>query len=398
MSSELQPQKSIRRDNAVIELLGTAHVSRVSAEAVRHQLETGSFDAVAVELCPSRYNAILNPDVLAKMDLFQVIRDGKVMMVVASLALGAYQQRLAEQFDIEPGAEQREAIRLAREKGLPVLLIDREIGVTLKRVSASVPWWKRMQLMTGLALSIVVDDEVDEDEIERLKEGDMLESTFGQFASEEKALFGSLIDERDQYMAARLRDEIMTDGYSNILAVIGAGHLKGTAEYLGAETRSPKKIIAELDQMPRKKRWTRLIPWFIVAIIFVGFGIGFYRSPELGWELVLDWVLINGVLSAAGALIAGGHPLTVVTAFVAAPITSLNPTIGAGMVTAAAELYLRKPRVGDFSTLKHDTTALKGWWKNRVSRTLLVFLFSTLGSAAGTYIAGFRIFGKLAGG
>ncbi len=135
-----------------------------------------------------------------------------------------------------------------------------------------------------------------------------------------------------------------------------------------------------------------------MALVFVGFAIGFSRSPELGWELVTEWVVINGTLSALGALLAAAHPLTVAAAFIAAPITSLNPTIGAGMATAAAEIYLRKPQVGDFGELRHDTTTLKGWWRNRVSRTLLVFLFSTLGSAAGTYLAGFRIFDKLVGG
>ncbi|MCU7960133.1 MAG: TraB/GumN family protein [gamma proteobacterium symbiont of Bathyaustriella thionipta] len=397
MSTETQPHKTVHIHDASIELLGTAHVSRVSADAVSSRLESGNYDAVAVELCPSRYNALLDPDALARMDLFQVMREGKVMMVVASLALGAYQQRLADQFGIEPGAEQRAAIRIAKEKGLPILLIDREIGITLKRVSAAVPWWKRMTLLTGLAMSIVVDEEVSEEEIERLKEGDMLESTFGQFANEEKALFHALIDERDQYMAARLREDIENDGHKNILVVIGAGHLQGTAGYLSEQTLPPREVIQPLDQLPQKKRWPRLIPWIIVAVIISGFIIGFIRSPDLGWQLVLDWVLINGVLSALGALLAAAHPLTILTAFVAAPITSLNPTIGAGMVTAAAEIYLRKPKIGDFSTLKQDTTRLIGWWKNRVSRTLLVFLFSTLGSAAGTYIAGFRIFGRLAG-
>jgi pheromone shutdown protein TraB len=135
----------------------------------------------------------------------------------------------------------------------------------------------------------------------------------------------------------------------------------------------------------------------IVALVLIGFAVGFYRSPELGWSLVRDWVLINGTLSALGALIATAHPLTVLTAFIAAPITSLNPTVGAGMVSAAAEVVLRRPQVGDFSSLRHDTTKLSGWWKNRVSRTLLVFLLSTLGSAIGTYLAGFRILDQLVG-
>jgi pheromone shutdown-related protein TraB len=198
-------------------------------------------------------------------------------------------------------------------------------------------------------------------------------------------------------MAARLLQEIESQGHENLLAVVGAGHLNGIARYLQAPTDSPETVIAALDQEPRPSRWPKLIPWVIVALVVTGFVIGFQRNPELGWELVLDWILINGGLSALGALLAAAHPLTVVTAFLAAPLTSLNPTIGAGMVTAAAEIFLRKPTVADFGKLRHDTTSLRGWWHNRVSRTLLIFFLSTLGSAIGTYVAGFRIFSRLTG-
>ena len=392
-----EPRIDLQLGASRVTLLGTAHVSRASAEQVRELMERGEYDAVAVELCPSRYNALLNPDELAKMDLFRVLRDGKAPMVVASLALGAYQQRLADQFGIEPGAEQRQAIRSAQDSKLPILLIDREIGVTLKRVSRNLPWWQRFGLFAGLVASLVTSEEVDEAEIERLKEGDVLESTFAQFAERERHLYQPLIEERDQYMAARLRQEVERSGHANVLAVVGAGHLAGIARALEQQSAPPAQLVAELDRIPAPSRWPKLIPWLIVALILVGFGIGFSRSSELGWQLVLDWVLINGGLSALGALIAMAHPLTTLTAFLAAPLTSLNPTIGAGMVTAAVEIYLRRPEVGDFSRLRKDTTSLKGWWRNRVSRTLLVFLFSTLGSAAGTYLAGFRIFGRLAG-
>ncbi len=392
-----EPRIDLQLGASRVTLLGTAHVSRASAEEVRELLAGGDYDAVAVELCPSRYNALLNPDELAKMDLFRVLRDGKAPMVVASLALGAYQQRLADQFGIEPGAEQRQAIRSAQDSKMPILLIDREIGITLKRVSRNLPWWQRFGLFAGLVASLVTSEEVDEAEIERLKEGDVLESTFAQFAERERHLYRPLIEERDQYMAARLRQEIERSGHANVLAVVGAGHLAGIARALEEQSAPPAQMVAELDRIPAPSRWPKLIPWLIVALILVGFGIGFSRSSELGWQLVLDWVLINGGLSALGALIAMAHPLTTLTAFLAAPLTSLNPTIGAGMVTAAVEIYLRRPEVGDFSRLRKDTTSLKGWWHNRVSRTLLVFLFSTLGSAAGTYLAGFRIFGRLAG-
>jgi len=395
--SDQEPSAEIRIGDSRVTLLGTAHVSRASAEQVKNLLATGEYDAVAVELCPSRYNALIDPDALSRMDLFRVFKEGKASMVAANLALGAYQQRIAEQLDIEPGAEQRAAVHYARSNDTPVLLIDREIGVTLKRVMHNIPWWRRLGIVAGLLASVISKEEVSEEEIEGLKQGDMLETTFAEFAENRQDLYLPLIDERDRYMAARLQQEASTHSHENILAVIGAGHLKGIGNYLQQTSENPAETIERLDLLPRPSRWPQLIPWVIVALVLVGFSIGFSRSPELGWQLVLDWVLINGSLSALGALVAAAHPLTVITAFLAAPITSLNPTIGAGMVTAAVEIYLRKPQVGDFSKLRHDTTRLKGWWQNRVSRTLLVFLFSTLGSAAGTYLAGFRIFDRLSG-
>jgi len=398
MNSKAEPLFAVKLDHCDITLLGTAHVSRASAEKVRELLDSGGYDAVAVELCLSRQQALMQPDALAQMNLFQVLRQGKAPMVVASLALGAYQQRLAEQFGIEPGAEMRAAIDCARIHDLPVLLIDREVGVTLKRIYRNVPWWRRFYLGAGLLASVIANEKVSEAEIEQLKEGDILETTFAQFADQERDLYLPLIDERDRYMAARLQLEAASGAYRRILAVVGAGHLRGIRQYLPEPLEpTPAQVIEELDRTPPPRRWPKLLPWLLVAVICVGFGIGFARSPELGWTLVLDWILINGGLSALGALIAGAHPFTIIGAFAAAPVTSLNPTVGAGMVTAAIEIYLRKPSVGDFSRLRKDTTHFKGWRHNRVARIFLVFLLSTLGSAVGTYIAGFRIFERLIG-
>ncbi|WP_089728163.1 TraB/GumN family protein [Candidatus Thiosymbion oneisti] len=396
MHASEEPRIDVRLGNSELTLLGTAHVSRASADKVRGLLQGGDYDAVAVELCPSRHQALMDPDALARMDLFSVIRQGRVYMVVASLALAAYQQRLADQFGIEPGAEQRAAILVARERRLPVLLVDREIGVTLKRTAGNLSWWKRFGLFSGLLATLLSREEVTEEEIERLKEGDVLETTFAEFAEDRRDLYVPLIDERDRYMAARLREEIASKRHEKVLAVLGAGHIEGVAGHLReVPGRDPRAELAELDRLPSPQRWPKLIPWLVVVLVLGGFGYGFYQSPGLGLRVVLDWVLINGSLSALGAAVAAGHPLTVVTAFLAAPLTSLNPTIGAGMVTGAAELYLRRPSIGDFGRLRRDTATLKGWWRNRVSRTLLVFLFSTLGSAIGTYVAGFRIFERL---
>lgn len=378
-------------------LLGTAHVSHASMEAVRELLENGDYDTVAVELCAGRHHLMTEPDAMADLDLFAVIRSGKAPLIAASLALGAYQQRLAEDLGIEPGAEMREAVRYAREHTLPLWLIDRDVGITLRRVYRSVPWWQRFNLIAGLLASVVAREQVTSEDIEKLKRGDMLSNTFEHFAEQSPGLYQALIGERDQFMAARLRQELdKPSAPRRILAVIGAGHLQGIAHELEQPSAvSPTAQVAELARVPSRSRWPQIVPWIIVALVLTGFAIGFYRSPDLGWTLVADWVLINGILTAIGVTIARGHPLTIISAFFAAPLTSLNPTIGAGMVTGAVETWLRKPRVSDFSRLRHDAAKIKGWWQNRVTRVLLVFLFGTLGSAIGTYVAGFRIAERL---
>ncbi len=395
MAESLEPRCEIVLNEVHVTLLGTAHVSRVSAEQVQRMIQGGDYDAVAVELCRSRFNALMDPRSLAQMDLFSVIRQNRVYMVVANLALSAYQQRLADQFGIEPGAEQRTALRLAKERDLPILLIDREIGITLKRISANLGWWKRYSLFSGLLAAMVTSNEVTEEEVERLKEGDVLETTFAEFATDRRDLYVPLIDERDRYMAAKLRREVARLGVKRVLAVVGVGHLKGIADKLEQDRADPMKILADLERLPSPSRWPKILAWAVLVLLLGGFAWGFAMNPGFGWDLVITWVVITGGLSALGTIIAAGHPLTVLSAFLAAPLTTLNPAIGAGMITGAVELYLRKPSVGDFSRLRADVATWTGWWRNRVSRILVVFLLSNLGAAAGTYVAGFRIVGKI---
>jgi pheromone shutdown-related protein TraB len=393
------PRRTVTRDGTHFTLLGTAHVSRSSAEDVTVLLGSDEFDAVAIELCPARHHALVNPDVWGQTDLYRVFKEGRTTMMAASLALGAYQQRLAEQFGIEPGAEMRAAMEGALARGLPVLLIDRDIGITLRRVYHNVPWWQRLGIFGGLLGSVLSREQVSEEEIERLKEGDILETTFAEFADRSTVLYVPLIAERDEYMAARLCEETREPGCRKVLAVVGAGHLKGIADHLerGEVCADPAQAVQRLERLPPPARWPKVLPWLIVAAILAGFLIGFSRSPELGMLMLWDWILINGVLSALGVIIATGHPMSILAAFLAAPWTSLNPMIGASMVAGAVELYYRKPRVADFNALRHDVTHWRGWWRNRVSRTLLVFFLAGFGSTLGTYIAGFRIYDRLIG-
>lgn len=395
MQSIEEPRREITIGETRITLLGTAHISRASAEQVRQLIEGGTYDAVAVELCRNRYGAITDPKSLSQMDLFSVIRGGRVYMVVANLALSAYQQRLADQLNIEPGAEQRAAIRLAKEQGLEVLLIDREIGLTLKRISANLGWWKRYTLFAGLFAALLSSDAVSEEEVERLKEGDVLEAAFAELANDRRELYAPLIEERDRYMAARLRLEASKEKVSNILAVVGVGHLNGIANHLENDREPAQSILSALEQLPPTSRLPKLIPWSILALVLGGFVYGFVQSPQLGWDLLGAWVLITGGLCALGTLLAGGHPLTVFSGFLAAPLTTLHPAIGAGMVTGAVELSMRKPRVGDFSRLREDVGHLGGWWRNRVARVFVVFMLSSLGAAIGTYVGGFHIADRL---
>lgn len=390
-----QPLRETEVGGARVTILGTAHVSRASAEEVERLLRSGDYDAVALELDPGRHAALTEPDRWAKTDLFQVLREGKAAMMAANLALGAFQQRLAEQSGIEPGEEMRRALRVAGELKLPVLLIDRDIGVTLRRVYGSVGFWKRLTLLAGLMGSVVSREEVTPEEIERLKEGDVLEATFTEFSDKEGSLYTPLIEERDRYMAARLREETSRGTFERVLVVIGAGHLKGLHERLEHPPQTPPaEELRALTTIPKGVPWGQIVSWALVAFFVLGFALAFIQSPEVGWQLVTRWLLLNGGLAALGAVVALAHPLTVVATFLGAPIGTLSPTLGVGLIAAAAELWLRKPQMGDFAALRHDITETRGWWRNKVARIFLIFFLTSIGGAVGNYLTLPRLIGQ----
>jgi pheromone shutdown-related protein TraB len=395
---EGQPLERIERDGVEYVVLGTAHVSLTSVEAVKALLAQEQFDAVAIELCDSRAQGMRDPEAFKQMDLLQVIRQGKVGMVAASLVLSTFQKRLADQHGIEPGAEMKAAMDGATAQGLPLWLIDREVGTTLRRAWHSVGFWQRFGLMGGLLASVFEREAIDEKEIEKLKEGDMLESAFSEFATESAPLYRSLIAERDTYMAARLREQAERGHFGagkKVLVVIGAGHLKGMGEQLRVQQEDPILTAAELAKAPPKSRWPKWIALALVIAVFVAIAFAFHRNTALGAQALRDWVLLTGGFAAVGAIIAGGHPLSVVAAFIAAPIKPFRPGIPSGGISAMVEAWIRKPRVADFETLRDDITHWSGWWKNRVARTLLNFFLVCLGTIVGEYSAGIHIFKSL---
>ena len=389
-----QPVIEVERDGVHYTLLGTAHVSKASIDAVHAAIDSGQFDAVAVELDEQRHKALTQPDALAQLDLVKVIREKKVAPFAANLALAAYQRRLAEQLGIEPGAELKAAATEAVARGLSMQLIDRDVGITFRRILQGLRWWDRMKLVGSVAGGLFASEDVSEDDIERLKEGDMLESSFGEFARETPSLYASLIDERDQYMAAKLRER--TDGATRVLAVVGAGHLKGMARYLAEDTRAPAALTAELTHVARKRN----IPWVtltLMVLICGGIAWGYFHGGrDLGRDLLLQWFAWTGGLAALGALLARGHVLSILAAAIAAPLKPFRPGLPPGMFSALAEVHLRKPAYPDFLALRDDAQTLGGWYRNRVCRVVLVFLLTNLGSAAGVWISGASIFARLA--
>ncbi len=388
-----QPVIEVERDGVHYTLLGTAHVSKASVAAVKAAIDSGRYDAVAVELDAQRHKALTQPDTMAELDLVKVIREKKVAPFAANLALAAYQRRLAEQLGIEPGAELKAAAVEAVAQGLSMQLIDRDVGITFRRILQGLGWWDRAKLIASIGTGLFDREDVSEDDIERLKEGDMLESSFGEFARDTPTLYAALIDERDQYMAAKLRER--SDGATRVLAVVGAGHLKGMAKYLAEEQRTPQALTTALTQVKAKRN----IPWItltLMTLICAGIAWGYWHGgKDLGRDLLLQWVLWTSGMAGLGALLARGHVLSILTAAVAAPLKPFRPGLPPGMFSALAEVHLRKPAYPDFLALRDDAQSVKGWYRNRVSRVVLVFILSNLGSAIGVWVSGASIIGRL---
>jgi pheromone shutdown-related protein TraB len=393
---EGQPTATVERDGVRYTLLGTAHVSRASVDAVQAAIATGAYDTIAVELDPQRLQALTDPEALARLDLVKVLREGKTALFAANLALAVYQRRLAEQLGIEPGAELKAAALEARARGLSLALIDRDVGLTFKRASQKLGWWGRAKLGGGLIAALFGDEAVGEQEIEKLKEGDLLEASFGEFAQDNPPLYEAVIAERDRYMAARLRQSA-EEGAREVLAVVGAGHLQGLARQLREDTVPADEVRAELEAVKQKSS----VPWFtmvLTAFVLGGFAWGFWHGgPKVGADLLLQWVLTTGVLGAIGCAVAGGHPLSILAAFIASPITPLHPALASGTISALVEAWVRKPTYADFMALRDDTQTVRGWYRNRVSRILLNFFLTSLGTAIGVWTGGLSMLGKLIG-
>jgi pheromone shutdown-related protein TraB len=369
-------------DDKDVYLVGTAHLSQESVQDVRTTVEQVQPQTICVELCKSRHQAITQADAWSKMDIFKVIRQKKAMFLLAQLIMSSFYRRLGEKLGIQPGAEMIEGIRLADQTKAELVLADRDIEITLKRVWGYLGFWSKCKLAMQLTIGIFIQEEIDADTIEILKQKDQLESIMGEFAGKFPEIKKRLIDERDTYLAQKIRS---APG-KTVVAVVGAGHVKGIVEQIQQENDLQK-----LMELPPKSVWPKIIGWGVPLLILALLVYGFTKGTAHGFENVYIWILVTGGLSAIGAAMALAHPLTIISAFLAAPITTLHPLLAAGWIAGLVQAFIKKPKVSDLENLPEAIATLKGFWTNPVTRILLVVALANIGGAIGTYVAGFWI-------
>jgi len=378
----LEDNESVTRlnlDGKELILIGTAHVSKNSAEQVKAVIESERPDSVCVELDKKRYQTIKDGNKWKDADIFKIIKEKKATLLLVNLVLSSFQKRIAKQFGINAGQEMIQGIESAQEIGANLVLADRDIQITFSRIWQSVGFWGKIKLMTEIFYSIFSNESITEEELEKLKSQDMLNSILNEFTKSFPKLKIPLVDERDQYLAQKIKD---APG-QKIVAVLGAAHVPGIKEELRKE-----HDLNTLTMLPPKSKAVKIIGWAIPALIIALIVYTFIANPSAGSQQTINWVLWTGSFAALGTALAFGHPLSILTAFVVAPITTLHPLIAAGWFAGLTQAYIRKPSVRDFENLTEDIFSLKGFWNNKVTRILLIVTLANLGGSVGTFIGG----------
>jgi pheromone shutdown-related protein TraB len=369
----------LRADDKDILVVGTAHVSTESVRLVADVIAREVPDTVCIELCDARYQSIRNKDAWQNMDIVKVIREKKSFLLLSNLLLASFQKKLAQKFDIRPGQEMIQAVESAEALNAEICLADRDIRVTLSRTWRKMPLWAKIKLVFQLIFSFGQVEEISEADIERMKQEDVLAALLTDVGKSLPVVKEILIDERDQYLSHKIRHA----AGNKIVAVVGAGHVPGIKKHLTEDID-----VGALETLPPKGRIFKFLKWIIPTAIIGLIIFGFYHGgSNAGSHMVTWWLLANGVLAGIGALIALAHPLTVLSSVLAAPLTSLNPMIAAGWVSGMVEAFSRKPKVIDFERLQEDIHSLRGFWKNKITRILLVVVFTNIGSSLGTFVA-----------
>lgn len=366
-------------DGKEIILIGAAHVSKASAIQVKEVIEAEQPDSVCIELDSGRYQSIQQGDKWKNMDIFKVIKEKKATMLLMNLAISSFQNRMAKQFDVTPGAEQIQGINSAKEVGAELVLADRDIQVTFSRIWSNLGFWGKSQLLAGVIFGIFEKDSISEEEMEKMKQQDTLQAVLAEFTESFPKLKTPLIDERDQYLAQKIK----TAPGNKVVAVLGAAHVPGITTEIYRD-----HDLEKLAEKPPKSIVPTIIGWALPAIVIALIVATFFINPEAGTNQALSWILWTGTMAAIGAAVAFGHPLAVLSAFVAAPITALHPILASGWVSGLVQAFMRKPTVADFEKLSDDVFTVKGFWRNKVTRVLLVVVLTNIFGSIGTLVGG----------
>ena len=376
--------KLILPDQEII-LVGTAHVSQTSVEEVSSLIESENPDRVCIELDEGRMKSKTEKSSWENMDIKKVIKDGKAFFLLANTALSSFQRRMGEQTGTKPGDEILGAASIAKEKGIPLSLCDRDIQTTFKRAWAKSSLWNKCKLIATLLSAAFSKEEITAEELEDLKKQDTLQSMMNEMAKELPTIKEVLIDERDQYLG---RSIFETEGKKK-LAVIGAGHTNGvisTIEKLSRGENTPS--LESLSFIPKGAPVGKIVSWLIPLLIVAILVYGFVSSGwDQGMRMFLIWIAVNCSCTFIATTASLAHPLNIIACAVTAPLFALHPALGVGMLGGILEATLRKPKVKDFESINDDAMKFSRWYKNRILHALLVFFFSSLGSAFGTLIA-----------
>lgn len=378
----------IHLDCKEIILIGTAHVSRQSAEQVKEVIERENPDSVCIELDEQRYQSIMDNNKWKETDIFKVIKEKKATLLLMNLAISSFQNRMAKQFDIKPGQEMIQGIASAKEVGAELVLADRNIQVTFSRIWHNLGWTGKSQLLTSVFFSIFSKDTISEEELEKMKTQDTLNAVLAEFTASFPKLKTPLIDERDQYLAQKIKD---APG-EKVVAVLGAAHVPGITVEIHKE-----QDLEKLSAVPPKSIVPKIIGWSLPVLIVALMIYTFFANPSAGLDQAISWILWTGTMAAIGAAVALGHPLAILSAFIAAPITALHPILASGWVSGLVQAFIKRPTIADFETLSEDVFTIKGFWKNKVTRVLLVVVLTNLFGSLGTFIGGadvIRVFFK----
>ena len=362
-------------------LIGTAHVSRHSAKLVSDTIEAEQPDTVCLELCTNRLSAIRDSDRWRNMDIVKIIKQKKALLLFMNLLLASFQKKIADKFGIKPGQEMINAITAAEKVNATIIPADREIQTTLTRVWRGMGFWEKTKLIVSMIFSFGQSDEIEEADIEKMKHQDILQSLLSEIKDDHPIIGKALIDERDQFLAESIRS---APG-PKIVAVVGAAHVPGIRQYI---QRAVPIDLAALKELPPPGKVGKVLKWLLPSLIVMLFVAGFLMEGKgAGTDMIWIWVMANGVFAGIGALVALAHPYTIISSIIAAPLTSLNPMIAAGWVAGLVEAFARKPKVRDFESIPQDIVSVKGFWRNNVTRVLLVVVFTNLGSSIGTMTA-----------